>query len=119
MVVFVSGIVSGLARRRSANILRALAVGRPISLAFSLLMGVSGGVIGELASSRSVLETGLHYNERLGLAIGLASGGIFVFCYLLGYFRLPLYPISALSSIRDHDRSHTGSRMHATSGKVP
>ncbi len=85
-MVFVSGIVRGLARRGSANVLRAISVGRSIGIAFSLLMGLSGGAIGVVASSRNILETGLQYNEHLGLLIGSISGGIFIFCYLLSYF---------------------------------
>jgi len=99
-MVVISSVISGLARRSSANVLRAIVIGRAIGIAFSLLMGLSGGVIGLLASSRNILATGLQYNEYIGLIIVSASSGIFLFCYLISYFRLPLYPISALSSLK-------------------
>lgn len=75
-MVVLSGVISGLARRSSANVLRAIAIGRSIGIAFSLWMGLSGGVIGLPAGGRDLLASGLHSSECMGLIIGFASSVI-------------------------------------------
>jgi uncharacterized protein len=107
-MVVINSIVRSLSWRAPANVLRAISVGRSIGIAFSLMMGVVGGAIGVLSSSRNILETGIQYNGYLGVIIGLISGGTFMVCYLIGYFRLPLYPVSAFSLVK----TYMASRRH-------
>src|SRR5579883_3353200 len=98
-------IVSSIARRASAPVLRAIYVGRAIATSFSLLLGIAGGVIGVITSSRNSIGQDLSISETLVLTVGLVSGGLFIICYLIGYFRLPLYPVSALSTIKAYRAS--------------
>lgn len=102
----VSSVVRNISRRSPASVLRAIYVGRAIAISFSLLMGVAGGVIGVITSSRGIIEQESQFSEVLILTVGLVSGGLFIICYLIGYFRLPLYPVSAFSTIKAYRASH-------------
>jgi uncharacterized protein len=109
LIAIINGIVRSISWGASANVLRAISVGRSIGVASSLLMGLSGGPIG-IVANRNILEKGFQHSEYgaiigLVLMLGLASGSTFIVCYLISYFRVPLYPASGLSSVRAYRAS--------------
>lgn len=64
-------------------------------------MGLKGAVIGGLVQ-------GIADGFLVGLSVGTTAGlvrsgevfGTIALCYLIGYYRLPLYPFSAFSSLK-------------------
>jgi hypothetical protein len=94
--VMIIGMIRGSLRAKVLNpgIERALSVGMATCIAASAAVG---GVMGTAYGG---------YGER-GLALGLEHyiipnilvAPLFILCYMLGYYRLPLYPVSAISSL--------------------
>jgi uncharacterized protein len=98
--VLVAGMIIGMirgslrARILNTSIERALSVGLATCIAVSAAIG---GVMGTAYGA---------YGER-GFALGLEHfifpnilvAPLFIVCYMLGYYRLPLYPVSAISSL--------------------
>lgn len=79
----------------------------PLGLLFGLILGKSLGLRKGVALGVTV---GLMEGVLVGLALGIEGGiarGIQVFVaftvsFLLGYYRIPLYPFSAFSGFRNH-----------------
>ena len=90
-VASLGSIVRNLARRTTENLLGAITVARSI--------GIAGGAIDIIVISRGLLAKAIEYNTSFGLLIALVSGITFLVSYLLSYYRLPLYPISSLSTL--------------------
>jgi hypothetical protein len=104
-VGFIGTTVKSLARHTRGNLMTAIAAGRSIGILFGILMGIVGGAIGELAISRGILAEGFAYNTSSGISLSFSSGTAFLVTYLLSYYRLPLYPVSSLSSIQAYRAS--------------
>src|SRR6266487_695324 len=104
-VGLMGSIVRSLARGTTGHLMRAIVVGRSIGILFGVLMGTAGGAIGILALSRGILASGIDYNVSSGISLSLIAGMTFLVSYLLGYYRLPLYPVSGLSAQRAYRAS--------------
>jgi AAA ATPase domain len=105
VIGFVGSTVKSLARRSRGNLISAIAVGRSISILFAILAGIVGGAIGELAINRGILSQGLAYNLSSSAYLFFVSGVTFLVCYVLSYYRFPLYPVSSISSWRAYRAS--------------
>lgn len=105
--MFTGGIGSGLVAYVIGSIARGTVrgrrelvdVGAQISIAVASAFGVSVGVpVGDVGKSMVTLMAALAEGGRNGLFIGIT----FLFSYLISYFRLPLYPLDALSMLRSY-----------------
>jgi len=76
-------------------------VGLILSGAFGVAVGISVGDVGLYAGMRGV-SAPPHFADgvRVGMPVSIIVGITFLLSYLIGYYRLPLYPISAFSALR-------------------
>ncbi len=64
-----------------------------VATIFGLIVGIPVGDKGSLLHS-------FTYAMSLGISAGSIIGSMFLLCYLLSYYRLPFYPISAYSTFQ-------------------
>ena len=74
-----------------------LSVGINVGIAVAATFGVAVGIpVGDEGVSHSPFMEGVTTGTQAELIVGIG----FLLCYLLSYYRLPLYPISAYSTIQ-------------------
>jgi hypothetical protein len=88
------GIVVGITEALALGVLGGTARGT----SWGMMKGVLGGLVGGLVWAGAWLITGHPTREAIGGDVGVAI--VFLAGYMLGYYRLPLYPISSLSGLK-------------------
>ncbi len=114
---FIFGFVKGTLRARLLNI----GVERVVSVIAGSIIAVTtamGGIVGTAVGPSGVEGLQLSWNHYILPNLTVAPG--FVIYYMLGYYRLPLYPFSAYSSLRTYRASlknppHAFNYLHASS----
>jgi uncharacterized protein len=96
----VAGILSGLVRGNLRAKIPAPGIERALSVGMAMCITVSAVIGGAMGTAYG------GYGEK-GFAIGfehyilpnIFATPLFIICYMLGYYRLPLYPVSGIASL--------------------
>jgi hypothetical protein len=121
------GILAGAARSAAVgiglNILQSIALGAGLGIAYGLATGIGVSIAGSTQESQGIQDrrgdilasiisnivgsavTGgiawaITKDPATGISIGSAMGPASILSFFVGYYRLPLYPISSLSSLQ-------------------
>ena len=107
----VLSIVGSIALAASLYITGGIRVGLVSGVAGGVVGGISGGIVGGLILGTMVGPGILVFfaGGVAGFIVGAIAGGVnvglalaiaFIISYIVGYYRLPLYPMSGLSGLR-------------------
>lgn len=110
-VALIGTLIRSLSRRAGANTREALEIGRTIGITFAIIVGVSSGNIGSLSISQGLVTKGIEASITYGVEISIVAGIAFTVAYILGYYRLPLYPVSVLSMLKAYYASCTNAQQ--------
>jgi hypothetical protein len=92
IAAFVGGVISRVIKQHDAAM-----VGVRVAIAVATVFGLAISIpVGDLGQN---LDTFTH-GVALGLRVEMIVGVGFLLCYFISYYRLPLYPISAYSTIQ-------------------
>jgi hypothetical protein len=93
LAALVGFVINRLVRRHHAAVMVGVHVGIAVSTAFGLAVAIP---VGDFAMSMETFGTCVS----VGLIEEAIVGVAFLSCYFISYYRLPLYPISAYSTIQ-------------------
>jgi uncharacterized protein len=98
LIFFLLGkAVRALFRSKADTIDLSISIGTAIAASIGISVGVNLGELGMLYGSASFISY-----IPAGLMEGIITGAALIPLYLLSYYRLPLYPINALSMLRTY-----------------
>jgi hypothetical protein len=89
---FVVGIAFGIAICVGLGIILGIIFGIVVSSVFGIGGGIIGGIMGTFGSG---IICNIIFGVIGGIAMGIGLGISFIIFYTLGFFRIPLWPISA------------------------